>query len=108
MKTSEIIKKQIAENSIILYMKGNPQFPMCGFSAAAVEAVQSTGCEFAFVNVLEQPRIRQGLPEISEWPTFPQLFVSGELVGGADIIKKMNASGQLKPLLEMATESTVE
>ena len=108
MKTSEVIKKQIAENPIILYMKGNPQFPMCGFSAAAVEALQSTGCEFAFVNVLEQPRIRQGLPEVSEWPTFPQLFVNGELLGGADIIKEMNASGQLKALLEMATEAATE
>jgi len=100
MKTTDIIKKQIAENPVILYMKGNPQFPMCGFSAAAVEALNSTGHQFAFVNVLEQPRIRQGLPEVSDWPTFPQLFVKGELVGGADIIKEMNAAGQLKELLD--------
>jgi monothiol glutaredoxin len=108
MKTSEMIKKQLAENPVILYMKGNPQFPMCGFSAAAVEAIQSTGTQFAFVNVLEQPRIRQGLPEVSEWPTFPQLFVNGELVGGADIIKDMNASGQLKTLLETAEPAAAE
>ena len=102
MKTTEIIKKQLEENPIILYMKGNPQFPMCGFSAAAVDALQSNDCEFAFVNVLEQPRIRQALPEYSEWPTFPQLFVNGELVGGADIIKAMNATGELKTLLDQA------
>ena len=108
MKTSEVIKKQLAENPIILYMKGNPQFPMCGFSAAAVEALQSTGCKFASVDVLEQPRIRQGLPEVSDWPTFPQLFVNGELVGGADIIKEMNASGQLKALVETAEPLAAE
>ena len=108
MRTSEIINKQLSENPIILYMKGNPQFPMCGFSAAAVEALNSTGCQFAFVNVLEEPRIRQGLPEISEWPTFPQLFVNGELVGGADIIKEMNASGQLKALLDTAAPVAAE
>lgn len=107
MKTSDIIKQQIADNPVILYMKGNPQFPMCGFSAAAVDALQSNGCEFAFVNVLEEPRIRQGLPEYSEWPTFPQLFVNGELVGGADIIKAMNASGELKALLGQA-QATAE
>ena len=99
MKTSDLIKQQIAENDVILYMKGNPQFPMCGFSAAAVEAIQSTGCEFAFVDVLSHPKIRQGLPEVSEWPTFPQLFVKGELVGGADIIKDLRSSGQLKTTL---------
>ena len=103
MKTSEVIKKQIEENSIILYMKGNPQFPMCGFSAAVVEALQSNDCKFASIDVLQEPRIRQGLPEVSEWPTFPQLFVNGELVGGADIIKAMNASGELKTLLATAT-----
>lgn len=107
MKTSDIIKQQIADNPVILYMKGNPQFPMCGFSAAAVDALQNNGCEFAFVNVLEEPRIRQGLPEYSEWPTFPQLFVNGELVGGADIIKAMNASGELKALLGQA-QATAE
>jgi len=108
MKISEIIKKQIADNPIILYMKGNPQFPMCGFSAAVVDALQSTGCEFASINVLEEPRIRAGLPEVSEWPTFPQLFVAGELVGGADIIKEMNASGQLKTLVETVSPVATE
>ena len=108
MKTSELIKQQIADNSIILYMKGNPQFPMCGFSAAAVEALHSTGCKFASVDVLEQPRIRQGLPDVSDWPTFPQLFVNGELVGGADIIKEMNASGQLKSLVEAIVPAAAE
>lgn len=108
MKTTDIIKQQITENPIILYMKGNPQFPMCGFSAAAVEALQSTGGEFAFVDVLEHPRIRQALPEVSEWPTFPQLFVNGELVGGADIIKAMKASGELNALLETATPASAE
>jgi monothiol glutaredoxin len=104
MKTSEMIKQQISENPIILYMKGNPQFPMCGFSASAVSSLKKNGCEFAFVNVLEHPRIRQGLPEYSEWPTFPQLFINGELIGGSDIISDMDKAGTLKAALEAAQD----
>ncbi len=108
MRTSDIIKKQLADNTIILYMKGNPQFPMCGFSGSVVAALQKHGCEFSYVDVLENPRIRQALPEVSDWPTFPQLFINGELVGGADIITGMDKSGELKPLLDSVASETAE
>lgn len=98
--TEEKIKTQIAENPIILYMKGVPENPECGFSAKAVAAMQETGVPFAYVNVLQAPFIREKLPKISHWPTFPQLFVSGELVGGADIVEEMSKAGTLKPLLD--------
>lgn len=104
MKTSEIIKKQIEGNAVILYMKGTPQFPMCGFSGAAVQALKRNDCEFSYVNVLENPRIREALPEVSNWPTFPQLFVRGDLVGGADIVTSMDKSGELKAVLLAATK----
>jgi monothiol glutaredoxin len=102
MLTSELIAKQLKENPIIIYMKGTPQFPQCGFSAAAVSAIAKHNIPFAHVNVLEQPRIREALPEVSEWPTFPQLFINGELIGGSDIVVDMEKSGTLKPALESA------
>lgn len=101
-KTTDIIREQIKDNAVILYMKGNPTFPMCGFSGTAVAALKNNNCEFAYVDVLEHPRIMQGLPEVSDWPTFPQLFVKGELIGGSDIVAEMDKSGQLKTLLESA------
>ena len=100
MTTEEKIRKQLAENPIILYMKGVPDAPECGFSAKAVEAIKSTGYEFSFVNIMAAPFIREKLPEISDWPTYPQLFVKGELVGGSDIVVDMAASGELKTLFE--------
>jgi len=99
MKTEDKIRKQLSENPIILYMKGVPSAPECGFSAKAVAAIQSTGVDFAYVNVLAAPFIREKLPSISDWPTFPQLFVNGELVGGSDIIVDMAESGDLASLL---------
>lgn len=102
MTTEEKIRAQLADNPIILYMKGVPEAPECGFSAKTVAAIQSTGFDFAFVNVLAAPFIREKLPEISDWPTFPQLFVNGELVGGCDIVVGMAEAGELKPLLETA------
>lgn len=102
MKTEDKIKAQLAENPIILYMKGLPESPECGFSAKAVAAINSTGTPFAFVNVLAAPFIREKLPEISDWPTYPQLFVNGELVGGCDIIVEMAENGELAPLLATA------
>lgn len=101
--TEEIIKQQLRDNAVILYMKGTPQAPRCGFSARAVEALAKTGVKFASVDVLENPFIREKLPSISQWPTFPQLFVSGELVGGSDIVLEMSAKGELAPLLTAAT-----
>lgn len=102
MKTEDIIRQQIAGNSILLYMKGTPAKPDCGFSAKAVAALQATGIDFAYINVLANPFIREKLPSISRWPTYPQLFVEGELVGGADIVEEMGKLGTLKPLLEKA------
>jgi len=102
MKTEDKIRLQIQSNPILLYMKGSPSKPGCGFSAKAVAALKSTGHDFAYINVLENPFVREKLPSISRWPTFPQLFVAGELVGGADIVEELNATGQLKPLLESA------
>lgn len=98
----EIIEKQIATNPVIIYMKGTPEAPECGFSVAAVAALKSTGAEFAFVNVLQAPSIRERLPSVSHWPTFPQLFVHGELVGGSDIVVAMVADGSLQALLNGA------
>ncbi|MFM8331244.1 MAG: Grx4 family monothiol glutaredoxin [Candidatus Methylumidiphilus sp.] len=102
MKAEETIRLQIQSNPILLYMKGTPAQPECGFSAKAVAALQATGIDFAYVNVLANPFIREKLPSISRWPTYPQLFVAGELVGGADIVEEMARSNSLKPLLENA------
>jgi len=102
MTTEEKIKAQLADNPIILYMKGVPDAPECGFSAQAVAAIKSTGFEFAYVNVLAAPFIREKLPQISSWPTFPQLFVNAELIGGSDIVADMAESGELKILFTQA------
>lgn len=87
---------------IILYMKGVPEMPQCGFSAKAVAAIQATGVPFAYVNILQAPAIREKLPGISQGPTFPQLFVKGELIGGSDIVTEVAEKGELKALLEKA------
>ena len=103
METLDVIKDQIGTNSVLLYMKGTPQFPQCGFSARAVEALMSVGTPFAYVNILEHPDIRSELPKYANWPTFPQLWVKGELVGGSDIILEMAQEGELKTLVEEAS-----
>lgn len=100
--TEDKIRQQIAENPIIIYMKGTPENPECGFSAAAIKSLNTTGKAFAFVNVLQSPFIREKLPKVSDWPTFPQLFVGGELVGGSDIICAMIDDGSLQPLMDAA------
>lgn len=102
MDIMQVIKEQIEGNPVILYMKGTPQFPQCGFSARAVEVMTSVGKPFAYVNILEAPEIRANLPQYGNWPTFPQLWVKGELVGGSDILLEMHRSGQLAPLIEAA------
>ena len=106
MKTSEIIKKQVTENPVIIYMKGTPQMPQCGFSGNAINALNSTGLPFAYVNVLENDRIFQALPEYADWPTFPQIFIAGELVGGGDNVVEMVKDGSLKPMMEEAINAT--
>ena len=93
------ISKAISENDVILFMKGTPNQPMCGFSARTVAMMQSLGRPFAAVDVLPDPRIRQELSAVSQWPTIPQLFVDGELVGGCDIVTEMYESGELQQLL---------
>lgn len=102
MDVLERIKQQVESTPILIYMKGSPQFPMCGFSSRAAAALQSCGVEFAYVNVLEDPEIFENLPRYANWPTFPQVYVSGELVGGCDITLEMHESGELKTMLEEA------
>jgi len=100
MKTEDKIRKQLEENPIILYMKGIPANPQCGFSGKTVGILDATNIPYAYVNVLEAPFIREKLPSISNWPTYPQLFVNGELVGGCDIVEEMSNNGTLLPLLQ--------
>ncbi len=102
MKTSDKIRNAIAENPVLIYMKGSPDLPMCGFSGAAVAALKSTGVPFAYVDVLLNAPVMQALPEVSDWPTFPQIFIGGELVGGGDIVIELNKNGELKPMMEAA------
>jgi monothiol glutaredoxin len=99
MDVNERIKKQLGSYPVLLYMKGTPDFPQCGFSAQTVAALRSLGAQFAFVNIFEDPEIREGLKQYSSWPTFPQLYVNGELVGGCDIALELHQSGELKQLL---------
>lgn len=102
METLDKIKQQISENAIILYMKGSPKLPMCGFSAQAVQALMSCGEQFAYVDILQNPDIRAELPKFANWPTFPQLWVQGELIGGCDIVLEMHQAGELLPLIKDA------
>ena len=102
MDTLEKIKAQISSNDLLLYMKGNPDFPQCGFSAQVVHILQLCNAKYAYVNILENPDIRQVLPQYAQWPTFPQLYVKGELVGGCDIITEMYENQELLPLLQTA------
>lgn len=102
MDIMETIKDQVENNAIILYMKGSPNQPQCGFSARTVQALMACGQRFAYVDVLSNPEIRANLPQYGNWPTFPQLWVQGELVGGCDIITEMHEAGELKPLVDEA------
>lgn len=96
------IKEQIENNSVILYMKGSPNAPQCGFSARTVQSLMACGERFAYVDVLSNPDVRANLPLYGNWPTFPQLWVNGELVGGCDIVTEMHEKGELKPLISEA------
>ncbi len=99
MDVNERIEEQLKEHDILLYMKGTPDFPQCGFSGQTVAALNAIGKPFAFVNILEDQEIREGLKSYSNWPTFPQLYVKGELLGGSDIVIEMYESGELKDAL---------
>ncbi len=94
------IKDDVTENDVVLFMKGTPVFPQCGFSAAVVQVMSHLGVKFKGINVLEDPGLRQGIKDYSSWPTIPQLYVKGEFVGGCDIIREMFESGELQELLQ--------
>ena len=100
MDTQERIKQTVTSNSVVLFMKGTPTFPQCGFSAKAIQLLKASGAtEVATVNVLEDAEIRQGIKEYANWPTIPQLYVNGEFIGGSDIINEMYQSGELQQVL---------
>ena len=100
MNVQEQIKNIVEENSVMLFMKGSPDFPQCGFSGRLVQILQACGVQFASADVLSDDNIRQGIKEFSNWPTIPQLYVNGEFVGGSDIVTEMYESGELQAKLE--------
>jgi len=101
MSIQDVIKDKVSKNRIVLYMKGTPDFPQCGFSANVVNMLRACGLsEFSSVNVLEDPEVRQGIKEYANWPTIPQLYVNGEFVGGSDILTEMYKSGELQKMLQ--------
>ena len=100
MDTVEVIKEQLSSNRIILYMKGAPDAPQCGFSAKVSQALMACGEKFAYVNILDNPDIRETLKTFSNWPTFPQLYIDGELVGGCDIISELHEKGELQEMIK--------
>ena len=102
MTAVDRIKSQLAANPVLLYMKGTPDFPQCGFSAQTVGALKACKAKFATINIFEDPEVREALKSYSNWPTFPQLYVNGELVGGCDIAIEMYRNGELQQLLEEA------
>ena len=105
MDIMDTIKQQVEGAPIVLYMKGTPQFPMCGFSAQVVGALKEVGAEFNSYNILEEPELRQNLPRYANWPTFPQLYIKGELVGGCDITMDLYSQGELKTMVEGALQA---
>jgi len=103
MSAQETIRQTVTSNPVVLFMKGSPKMPMCGFSATATQILQMCGVEnFVAVDVLSDPEVRQGIKEYANWPTIPQLSVNGEFVGGSDIMREMYQSGELQKLLESA------
>jgi len=102
MDIFDTIKEQIENNPILLYMKGSPNQPQCGFSARTVQALMACGERFAYVDILSNPEIRANLPKYANWPTFPQLWVEGELIGGCDIVTEMFENGELQTLIKQA------
>lgn len=108
MDVNSRIEEQLNSHNILLYLKGSPDFPQCGFSGQTIAALNAIGKPFAYVNILEDEEIREGLKAYSNWPTFPQLYVKGELIGGCDIIIEMYQSGELQKLLEESTAAQAE
>ena len=106
MDVNERIKKQLDTYPVLLYMKGTPDFPQCGFSAKTVSVLRAAGAKFAYINIFEDPEVREGLKVYSNWPTFPQLYIGGELIGGCDIAVELHESGELQKILSNATAAT--
>ena len=106
MDVLERIKQQVETHPVIIYMKGTPQLPQCGFSSKTAEALKSLEIEFAYVNVLSDPEIFQNLPSFADWPTFPQVYVDGELIGGCDITLEMHQSGELEKMAKAAVSAS--
>ncbi|MBL3589568.1 MAG: Grx4 family monothiol glutaredoxin [gamma proteobacterium endosymbiont of Lamellibrachia anaximandri] len=104
MDVLDRIREQVEGNPVVLYMKGTPQFPMCGFSSRAAAALQDCAVPFSFVNVLSDPEIFENLPRYADWPTFPQLYIDGELIGGCDITLELHANGELQAMVKEAAE----
>lgn len=105
MPITHRIQTLVESAPIVLFMKGTPQFPMCGFSSRAVQALKACGASFSHINVLEDPEVRANLPRYSNWPTFPQLFVNGELIGGCDIVVDLHAQGELQRIVNEAQKA---
>ncbi|HET7843172.1 MAG TPA: Grx4 family monothiol glutaredoxin [Xanthomonadales bacterium] len=99
MEVMDRIRETIGSRPIVLFMKGTPQFPMCGFSSRVVQALNAVGAQYGHVNVLEDPEVRANLPRFSNWPTFPQLFINGELIGGCDITLELYEKGELRNMV---------
>jgi monothiol glutaredoxin len=108
MDVNERIKKQLDTYPVLLYMKGTPDFPQCGFSAKTVSVLRAAGAKFAYINIFEDPEVREGLKVYSNWPTFPQLYVGGELIGGCDIAVELYESGELQKILSDAAPATAQ
>lgn len=106
MEVIERIKDQLGSHPIVLYMKGTPDFPQCGFSGQTVQVLKDCNAQFMYINIFEDQEVREVLKEYSNWPTYPQLYVNGELVGGCDIVMDLHGKGELKTLLAAATEKT--
>jgi len=104
MDVLDRIKEQVESSPIVIYMKGTPQMPQCGYSSRASQALQNCGVEFAYVNVIADPEIFENLPRYADWPTFPQIYLDGELIGGHDILMEMYQKGELQPILEEAAK----
>lgn len=104
MDVTERIRKMVTDNPVVLFMKGTPQFPQCGFSSRTSQALKGCGVPFAYVNVLEDAEIYEALPKFADWPTFPQVFVSGELIGGCDITLELYQKGELQKMTQAAVE----
>ena len=105
MPISERIRSLVEAAPVVLFMKGTPQFPMCGFSSRAAQALKECAASYKHINVLEDPEVRANLPRFSNWPTFPQLFVNGELIGGCDIVVELHAQGELARIVAEAQKA---